>query len=131
MLKNRILLFLCFALIVFACGCQMQSAQSGESTPAAEESTIPEWKIAYLQYLEAKKDGHLSYALVYIDGDDIPELYLSGNCEATGDSVCSYKNRTVIDQPLNRIGGGRYVERNGKSSTKTVIWDISIPMYIS
>lgn len=119
-MKNRFVLFLCFALIVLACGCQIQPTQSSESTPAAAESTIPEWKIAYLEYLEAQKDGHLSYALIYIDDDDIPELYLSGNCEATGDSVCSYKNGTVIEQPLNRIGGGRYVERSGKIINQNV-----------
>ena len=114
MLKKRFLLSLCFALIVLACGCRMQPAQSSECTSAVDETTIPEWKIAYLDFLESNKDYYLSYALVYIDGDDIPELYLSGNCEAIGDSVCSYKNGTVIEQPLNRIGGGRYVERSGK-----------------
>ena len=114
-MSKKALLFVCFALLAsLLCGCQIQSAQSGESTPATEESTIPPWKTAYLEYLEAQKDGHLSYALIYIDDDDIPELYLSSIAEAMGDSVCSYKNGTVIEQPLNRIGGGRYIEKSGK-----------------
>lgn len=114
MLKKRFLLFLCFALLILACGCQIQSAPDSESTPATEKSTIPPWKTAYLEYLDAQKDGHLSYALIYIDDDDIPELYLSSIAEAMGDSVCSYKNGTVIEQPLNRIGGGRYIEKSGE-----------------
>lgn len=114
MLKKRFLLFLCFALIAFACGCQMQSTQNSGNTPAAEESTIPHWKTAYLEHLEEQKDGHLSYALIHIDDDDIPELYLSGISEAMGDSVCSYKNGNMIEQPLNRIGGGRYIEKSGE-----------------
>ena len=114
-MSKKALLFVCFALLAsLLCGCQIQSAQSGESTPAAEGSTISPWKTAYLEYLEAQKDDHLSYALIYIDDDDIPELYLSGNCEATGDSVCSYKNGTVIEQLLNRIGGGKYIEKSGE-----------------
>ena len=114
MLKKRFLLFLCFALLILACGCQIQSAPDSESTPATKESTIPPWKTAYLEYLDAQKDGHLSYALIYIDDDDVPELYLSSIAEAMGDSVCSYKNGTVIEQPLNRIGGGRYIEKSGE-----------------
>jgi len=50
---------------------------------------------------------------VYVDGDDIPELYLSGIAEAEGDSICSYINGTVIEQPLHRIGGGWYIEKSG------------------
>ncbi len=78
-----------------------------------EEPAVPQWKTAYLDFLESRKNVHLSYALVYIDGDDIPELYLSGDCEATGDGVCSYKNGTVVEQRLGRIGGGSYIEKGG------------------
>ena len=78
-----------------------------------EEPTTPEWKTAYLNFIESKKDSHISFALVYIDDDDIPELYLRGICEAEGDSICSYKNGAVIEQSLKRVGGGRYVEKSG------------------
>ena len=50
---------------------------------------------------------------MYIDEDDIPELYLSGRDEATGDSVCSYRKGAVVEQALHRIGGGWYIEKSG------------------
>ena len=53
------------------------------------------------------------FALVYVDNDDIPELYLSGVSEAEGDMICSLKNGVVVYQYLSRIGGGKYVERSG------------------
>lgn len=119
-------------LVFLLCSCQVPLEQGdGNATtetetilePVPDETTNPEtsenpamseWKTAYLDYLETQKDYHFSYALVYIDDDDIPELYLSGDCEATGDAVCTYKNGSVIEQRLNRIGGGRYIERSGE-----------------
>jgi len=107
------------------CSCQIGQAQDNESTKKstnitenAETDNTPQWKTTYLNFCEQKKDSHLSYALVYVDGDDIPELYLSGIDEATGDSICAYKNGTVVEQPLHRIGGGWYIEKSGNIINK-------------
>ena len=121
LLKKALVLFL--SLIILSslmCACRRSQVKNKESTKDSTNSTqitekndTPEWKTAYLNFLEQKKDSHNSYALVYVDGDDIPELYLSGKCEAGGDSICSYINGTVIEQPLHRIGGGWYIEKSG------------------
>ncbi len=78
------------------------------------EKKSDEWKTAYLNLLESKKDTHYSFSLVYIDSDNVPELYMSGDCEATGDGVYSYKNGAVVEQRLNRIGGGYYIPKSGE-----------------
>ena len=121
MFKKVVVLFL--GLIILSslmCGCQRNQTQDKESikdstniTQITETDATPEWKTAYLNFLEQEKDSHRTYALVYVDGDDIPELYLSGIAEAIGDSVCTYKNGAVVTQQLNRIGGGWYVEKSG------------------
>ena len=118
MFKKVFVLFLSF--IIFSslmCACQRNQVYDEESTENSTDTSktvdTPEWKTAYLNFLEQKKDSHRSYALVYVDGDDIPELYLSGIAEAEGDSICSYINGTVIEQPLHRIGGGWYIEKSG------------------
>ncbi len=121
MLKKVFVLFL--SLIILSslmCACQRNQAQEIESTKdstniteTVETDDAPDWKTAYLNFLEQEKGSHRSYALVYIDGDDIPELYLSGRDEATGDSVCSYRKGAVIEQALHRIGGGWYIEKSG------------------
>ena len=121
MFKKTVVVFLSL-IILFSllCACQSSQAQDEESTKnstniteTAEMDNIPQWKTAYLKFLEERKDSHLSYALIYIDGDDIPELYLSGKGEAIGDSICAYKNGAVIEQQLHRIGGGWYIEKSG------------------
>ena len=118
MLKKAFALFL--SLIILSslmCACQRNQVHDEESTENSTDTSktvdTPEWKTAYLNFLEQEKDSHRSYALVYIDGDDIPELYLSGIAEATGDSICTYKNGAAIEQQLNRIGGGWYIEKSG------------------
>lgn len=80
----------------------------------SSEKDLPEWKKAYLDFLDDKDGEYLSFALVYIDGDDIPELYMSGCCEATGDSISSFKKGKIVEQLLNRIGGGKYIRKDGK-----------------
>lgn len=98
-------------------------------TPAESESSVPEekldydpallsdWELAYLEHIESRGDqkagAYIYYALVYVDGDDIPELYMHGCCEAEGDRICSYKNGRVVEVYLNRRGGGKYIERGG------------------
>ena len=106
MLKKAFALFL--SLIILSslmCACQRNQVHDEESTENSTDTSktvdTPEWKTAYMNF-------------VYVDGDDIPELYLSGIAEAIGDSICTYKNGAVIEQQLNRIGGGWYIEKSGK-----------------
>ena len=84
-----------------------------ETITPTEELAIAEWKKAYLEFLEVNHFEFSSYRLVYVDGDDIPELYLSGICEAGGDSVCSYKNGEVIQVRLKRMWGGYFIPGSG------------------
>ncbi|MBQ2704980.1 MAG: hypothetical protein IJF58_05475 [Clostridia bacterium] len=120
MFKKAFVLFLSLIVLTsLMCACQGGQGHDEESTKNStsiaknsDADATPKWKTAYLNFIEKEKDSYCSYALIYIDGDDIPELYLSGIDEATGDSVCAYKNG-VVEQPLNRIGGGWFVEKSG------------------
>ena len=90
-----------------------ETTEATEATEPTEEQVEPEWKAAYLAFLEDRKAEYGFYALVYVDGDDIPELYSRGIMEAGGDCICTYKNGVVIESRLSRIGGGRYIPRSG------------------
>ena len=87
---------------------------SGENNNDASKDEPALWKDAYLKLIELKKESSYSYALVYLDGDDLPELYLNGISEAEGDSVYAYKNGKLLEQHLKRCYGGKYLERSGK-----------------
>ena len=70
------------------------------------------WRAAYLEILEANKDCRC-FALVYVNDDDVPELYIMGISEAEGDRVFSYLDGEVTMLQLGRTGGGKYIERGG------------------
>ena len=72
-----------------------------------------DYKEACLDFLKDKKDSHRAFALVFIDGDEIPELYMSGVSEAEGDVICTLRNGVVTLQHLSRNCGGKYVEKSG------------------
>ena len=90
-----------------------QEESSKPSEPKQEQDEMPDWKMAYLDFLQTKQDEYISFALVYVDNDDIPELYMSGCCEAAGDSICAYKNGVVVEEYLARTDGGSYIPRSG------------------
>jgi hypothetical protein len=84
-----------------------------ENGNKSTQQSSADYKQAYLDFLKDKQNSHRLFALVFIDNDDIPELYLKGSSEAEGDMVCSFKNGSIIKQQLNRTGGGKYIPRSG------------------
>ena len=133
-MKKLLVLLLCLmmSICLFSCedsvtpesnelnesNAEQPSTPDNDSKPKDEPPKVDPsvWKAAYLDFLETKKDVYYAYALVYVDGDDIPELYLNGASQAEGDSVCSYKNGKVIEQSLKRTNSGKYLPRSGTVS---------------
>ncbi len=122
------MIFLLSLTFVFA-GCNSSDIKESETASTTNDATndvdatdtdtntntntsVPEWKSAYLKVIE-EDINHEGYALVFIDNDDIPELYMSGDSEASGDIIYSYKNGEIISQPLARMYGGEYIEKSG------------------
>ncbi|MBE6712562.1 MAG: hypothetical protein E7580_03450 [Ruminococcaceae bacterium] len=83
-------------------------------TEKIESDDFEEWQKAYLAFLKTEKTDHSAFALVELDDDGIPELYLTGGCEATGDSVCAFRNGSLIEQHLQRTWGGSYIPGSGE-----------------
>ena len=125
-MKKILSIFLCLIFIcsITSCDTKEHSSENNgteENTVTTAETneiqnTTPksaDYKKAYLEFLKDKQESHRLFALVFIDDDDIPELYLKGSSEAEGDMVCSFKNGSIIKQQLNRTGGGKYIPRSG------------------
>lgn len=91
-----------------------ESAESDSETSTETESRVAAWKNAYLKFIEDNKEtGDEEYALVYVDNDNVPELFISGCCEAAGTIVCSYKNGKIVSEHLNRLYGASYIPKSG------------------
>ena len=126
-MKKLLSIFLCLIFICSIPACDTKE-HSSENNGTEENAVITsktneiqnatpksaaDYKKAYLDLLRDKQESHRLFSLIFIDDDDIPELYLKGSCEAEGDMVCSFKNGSIIKQQLKRTGGGKYTPRSG------------------
>ena len=72
------------------------------------------WAQAYYDYLrsnaEALNNWFDGYALINIDNDNIPEMVVFGNCEASGNVIINYSDGTVHETQLTRSYFS-YIER--------------------
>lgn len=82
-------------------------------TPSSSPEPSDDWKQAYISYLQQVADGHREdwheffTALININGDDIPELYIGATLYSVsyepdwpGAVLCSYRNGHLIEQEL-------------------------------
>ena len=84
-----------------------------------QNSEDSSWKQAYVDYI--KNDPNIAFnqdwctcGLVFIDGDDIPELIIEYSNEADGTGILSIKNGGIVSYRFSRTGGIRYIEREGQ-----------------
>lgn len=98
-----------------------QGAQDKPETPATPtvdtqtqptvKEELPLWKTLYKNYATVRRNEFTHFALVYIDGDDIPELYMYGNSKA---HVGAARGNGMIGKDIDGVGGGNYQEKSGK-----------------
>ena len=94
--------------------------KDGESSAADAPASDDSWKNAYAEYLESdpELDEDYSYnaskcGFIYLDADDIPEMFIHYGIEASGTRILSYKNGEVVDFLFSRLYGIQYLEREG------------------
>ncbi len=101
---------------------EISEGNSNELTP----DNIPEWSKAYAEYLRTGSEyisydeagNDLSYTLIYLDNDDVPELFINTGIEASGEIVVTYYDGEVIENHLYRLGS-QYIEKSGFVYTDT------------
>ncbi len=86
-----------------------------------------DWCKAYVKYLEEDipkwndeydMSDELRYTLIYLDDDDIPELYIFFNIESDGEMAVSYHNGNLSSCHFSRHFS-KYIERSGFIYTHT------------
>jgi|GEM_PF-1719069 len=94
-------------------GNQSDGGAATDSKPS-EQDRDSSWKKAYLDYInQAYYEGFISYNLIYVDDNDVPELYLCGAGEYIGEKICTYTNGVIVELPLYRLCGTSFKERSG------------------
>ena len=84
---------------------------TGQNDSKEETAGTENWKKLYTDYVQsAQSEGYAGYSLIYLDGDDVPELYLYGSSTAQGDQICTVKDGQIRTQALGN-GGLSYIEK--------------------
>ena len=88
------------------------SAPTQNNIGSAEQEESPAWKKSYANYATVIQNYHKydHFALVYLDDDEIPELYMYGNGKA---KICTVDGNSGYGIDLDGYGGGNYCEKSG------------------
>lgn len=88
------------------------------TTEVPEETESLTWQKAYIDYIESFFEenseiySYFSFSLIYLDDDDIPELFVNTGGEASGEIVATFFNGQLQTEQLSRLGS-EYIERSG------------------
>ncbi|WP_176762298.1 hypothetical protein [Eubacterium oxidoreducens] len=106
---------------------QNDSIEISETEAKVAESEIQDkdepWREAYLDYLTSDDDlinygDSFTYTLIYLDDNDIPEIFIDSGVEAGGQMIATYYDGKVTEQHFSRIGS-QYIEKTGLVYTNT------------
>lgn len=88
-----------------------------EMLPTFTYATQTDWRKAYFQFIEedTAHDLHLrnnaEYQLIYIDDDEIPELWINYGTTAAGGKICTFDGNEVIYKDIGGYEEFFYVEK--------------------
>lgn len=103
-----------------------------EASEPTEESTSEEreyatWQEAYIDYInrvgeeydwEESTFSRFRFSLIYLNDDEIPELFFITSGEAGGEFVMTFWEGKLVEEHLSRIGT-KYIEQSGLLYTDT------------
>ncbi len=93
-----------------------QTEEASETTKATSLAETEEMQMileAYQKYVDEQlpvKDGY-AYELIYVDEDNIPELFAESDAEAGGNLLLTYHEGMVYADYTDRLGGFQYIEK--------------------
>lgn len=91
----------------------VSSKETVQEITSIDTTGLSGWKKAYAETINANSKYYNEYALVYINNDTIPELYMKPKKAKAGDMLCYFSNNKAITFKLTQSGGGSYIEKGG------------------
>lgn len=82
-----------------------------EQTSISEQTSIPEWKTMYIDYIETIGSIYNSYEIAYVDNDDVPEIFLSSESAIPGQAILWIADGSVHEKSEIGYGSVHYYEK--------------------
>lgn len=111
---NDLMVIVIISILMIMCGCTGEGKVSGKLVSEVYGSGYGNWKEAYATYIKESscEEKGYHYALIYLDEDEKPELYVETNCSAGGEQVLCYHEDKLHILQLGRIGS-KYIPNKG------------------
>lgn len=95
----------------------LEDADSYETVIAEIEAQMNIWKDTYKNYISAndQRGYDTKYSLIYIDEDDIPELYIDYGCNADGCEICTINSNMAVGSQLVTVVGDSFGYLEGQN----------------
>lgn len=91
-------------------------SDSTGSTQETESTSLSDVYRAYLDFVESdypSESEYSEYQLIYIDDDDIPELWINSMVIAAGAKICTYSGGDIEYSNADVNGYFKYIEKGG------------------
>lgn len=89
-----------------------ETIEYSNSVQSTNEEKTSEWQNLYTDYVDSLNEAYEDILIVYIDDDDIPELYILGKFHMAGAVLCWIDNGEVKSKTCGQSFG--YTEKSGK-----------------
>ena len=90
------------------------SSVHSSSSSSVDMGTLPSWKRLYIGNAQIFSKQYHQYALIELDGDTIPELYMGGTSKNVICTMSSILENATIAQELNVNNTAYYIPKSGK-----------------
>lgn len=125
----KILILIASSCLLIACSSKQEETIEATTTPTTNEPANEEskdstadnndeqvYKVAYQTYIAGLQTSEESiddytYALIYLDDDDIPELFVNTNVDATAARIVSVHDGVGVDEIVSC--SSEYIESSG------------------
>lgn len=84
-----------------------------EKVTSIDTAGLSGWKKAYAETINDNLKYYTKFALVNLNNDSTPELYMKAKSAKAGDIICYFSAGKAITFKLSKSGGGSYVEKGG------------------
>ena len=110
------------------------SSKKSGSSSSAKNGDNGKWKKLYSSYIDSMaEEGYTAFNLIYIDDDDIPELYMHGEIQTAGDRICTYRDGKIEKLIFPGIKTTSYVPESGfvknESKGNDGLWHFIVSVY--
>ena len=99
---------------VFVSSSSRSSSSTSVSSSAIDMATLPAWKTLYIGNAQVFSKDYTQFALIYVDGDDIPELYMGGTSKNMIYSMSRIDEHAAISKQLDAQNTAYYIPKSGK-----------------